>query len=93
MGIVLRGAARALQGRNQLLDGDRRVSKDAAKDAAKGARSNLVVKWNGNGQPLRVGRMAKADVAAFLTDGDIAKLANARISSSPETTGSFGLIA
>jgi hypothetical protein len=49
------------QSGKKLLDGDRRISKDAAK----GADRNLVVKRNCDRQPLRVGRMAKADVAAF----------------------------
>ena len=41
--------------------------------AAKSAEGNFRVKGNGDGEALRVCRMAEADVAALLPDGDIAK--------------------
>jgi hypothetical protein len=53
-----------------LLDGDCRV----AKNAAKGTESNLVVKWNGDGEALRVGWVAKPDMAALLAHRDIPEL-------------------
>jgi hypothetical protein len=71
-----------------LLDGDRRISKDAAR----GAERHLVVKWNRSGHALRFIGMAKTNVAALLAHADIAELAQSTIRSAPETTGSFGLI-
>ena len=53
-----------------MLDGNCRV----AKDAAKSAECDLGVKWDSDGNPLRVACVSKAYVAAFLSDGDIAKL-------------------
>jgi hypothetical protein len=71
-----------------LLDGDRRISKDAARRAER----DLVVKWNRNGHALRISGMAKPDVAALLAHADMAELGQSTIRSAPETTGSFGLI-
>ena len=53
-----------------MLDGDCRV----AKDAAKSAEGDLVMKWDSDRNALRVSCVSKAYVAAFLADGDIAKL-------------------
>lgn len=38
------------------------------------AKGDFRVKWDGDGKALRVGGMAKADVAALLPNGNIAKL-------------------
>jgi hypothetical protein len=41
---------------------------------AKSAKADFVVKWDRGGEALRVVGMAKADVAAFLANRDIAEL-------------------
>ena len=41
---------------------------------AKSAKGDFVVKWDRDGEALRVVGMAKADVAAFLANRDIAEL-------------------
>ena len=69
-----------------------------AKDAAERAEGDFLVKRNRNGKTLRIAGVAEPDVAAFLPHG-ITELAEGAKSfhlckgSSPETTGSFGVIA
>jgi hypothetical protein len=58
------------EGGKKLLDRDCRV----AKDAAKGSEGDLVVKWDRDGDALRVARVSKAYVTPFLADDHIAKL-------------------
>jgi hypothetical protein len=75
-----------LENRKQFLDGNRSV----AENSAKGAEGNFSVKGNRDGETPRIGRMAKADVTAFLAHSNVAKLSQSGSSQRPKRRAASG---